>query len=104
EHVVALNVASESFGISDVPREHIDTLPGPDHAPLRAIHNIIPALQACVATKCMLFETSRAPWSVPVSNKPIPTGYHHFAGPFGARTPVTAHVPSPRRTAASASR
>lgn len=104
EHVVALNVASESFAITDIPREHLDTLPGPDHAPLRAVHNIVPALQACVANKCMLFETSLAPWSVPVTNKPIPTGYDHFAGPLGSRVSVTTHPPAPRRTTASAPR
>jgi hypothetical protein len=98
-HVDAMNVASESFAITDIPRDNIDTVLGPDHAPLRAIQNIVPMLQECVANKCMLFETSLAPWAVPVTNKPIPPGYHHFAGPMGGRVSVTTHATSPRRAA-----
>ena len=60
EHVVALNVASESFAITDVPREHIDTLPGRT-TPRSRLRNIVPALQACIANKCMLFETASPP-------------------------------------------
>ena len=99
EHVVALNVASETSPITDIPRELIDVLPGPDHAPLRAIRDIVPAMQACVTQRCMLSETSLAPWAVPATSKPIPRGYNHFAGPSSPRVSVTTHVAPPRRPA-----
>jgi predicted dehydrogenase len=99
EHVVALNVASETSPITDIPRELIDVLPGPDHAPLRAIRDIVPAMQACVTQPCMLSETSLAPWTVPAASKPIPRGYNHFTGPLSPRVSVTTHVAPPRRPA-----
>ena len=97
QHVVALNVASENTPIIDIPRQYIDTHPGPDHAPLRAIREIVPTMQACTVNRQMIHETGLAPWSVPATSKPIPPGYHHFAGPAEPRVSVTTHTSPARR-------
>jgi hypothetical protein len=107
-HVVAMNVASETSPVHDIPGDYIDTLPGPDHAPLRAIRNINPAMQACVSNKQMLCKTALAPWSVPAASKPIPRDYRHFSGPVSPsaspRVSVTTHTPPSRRPVPSTSR
>lgn len=97
QHVMALNVASETSPIIDIPPAHIDIVPGPDHAPLRSVHDIVPALQACIARKCMLSQTSLAPWAIRAATTAIPPNYHHFAGPSSPRLAVTTHLPHPRR-------
>src|SRR5262249_24117968 len=50
-HVEALNVVSEHTSIVDIPREFIETLPGPGHAPLRAVRDLVPAMQQAIADK-----------------------------------------------------
>jgi predicted dehydrogenase len=103
-HVVALNVASEHSSIVDIPRDFIETSPGPDHAPLRAVRNIIPAMQACADKKQMLCETGLASWAVPAKNHAVPASYHHFAGPVAPRVAVTTHAGSARRAIPTAAR
>jgi predicted dehydrogenase len=102
EHVVAMNVASETSPIHDIPGDYIDILQGPDHAPLRSIREIIPAMHACASRKCMLHETKLAGWSVEAHSHAIPRNYSHFAGPKTPRVSVTTHAPSSRRPATSA--
>jgi len=104
QHVVALNVAAEHSPIIDIPREFLDAHPGPDRALLRSIHDIIPAMHACVENNQMLHETGVAPWSTRAMPVPIPADYHHFRGPAGPRVSVTTHplhsrrpIPSPTR-------
>src|SRR4051812_17016556 len=104
EHVVALNVASEHSSIIDIPREYIDSLPGPDHAPLRAVRDIVPAMQAATNNKQMLCETGLAPWSIPAASRPIPRDYPPFAGPVAPRVSVTTHTTPMRRAVPSAAR
>ena len=100
-HILALNVASETSPIIDIPRDCIDTLPGPDHAPLRSVRNIIPAMQACIAKKQMLAETGLVPWAHAAKDKPVPRDYRHFAGPIGPRVSVTTHPAVARRAVPS---
>jgi hypothetical protein len=102
-HVVAMNVASETAPIQDIPGDYIDILQGPDHAPLRAIREIIPAMHACASRKCMLNETKLLRWSSEAQDHAVPRDYSHFAGPKSPRISVTTHVPSSRRPATSAS-
>jgi predicted dehydrogenase len=96
EHIVALNVISENTPIVDIPRDFLEIHPGPDHAPLRAIRDIVSTMQAATQRKLMVHETGLAPWSVAATSKPIPRPYRHFAGPVGPRVTVTTHANSPR--------
>jgi predicted dehydrogenase len=92
-HVVAVNVASEAAPIYDVPEEFVETVPARDHASIRVIRDIVPAMQECVARKCMLHETGRFPWSRVAGTRHI-NGYHHFSGPVDG-----VHVDVPARSA-----
>jgi predicted dehydrogenase len=96
EHIVALNVISETTPIVDIPRDYLDIRPGPDHAPLRAIRDIVPTMQTATQHKQMVHETHVAPWSVAAVNHAIPANYRHFAGPVAPRVSVTTHAPAPR--------
>jgi predicted dehydrogenase len=91
-HVVAVNAASEHAPIADVPEEFVDTISTADQSLLRAIRDIVPALESCTRGQCLLHETGRAPWSYPPARKAI-NGYKHFAGPAaGAKESQGPHV------------
>jgi len=79
-HVIAVNAASEVAPIADVPDEFVDVIPTPDQTVLRAIRNIVAALESCTVKECLLNETGHAPWSYPPVRTSI-NGYAHFAGP-----------------------
>jgi predicted dehydrogenase len=101
EHVAALNVVSEHTPIVDIPRDFIETLAGPDHAPLRAVRDLVPAMQHAIATRQLLHETALLPWSTRAVTRPVPRNYHHFTGPLPPRVSVTTHAPTPRRAVPS---
>ncbi|HEX3356744.1 MAG TPA: hypothetical protein VHS31_07230, partial [Tepidisphaeraceae bacterium] len=104
EHIVAMNVVSETSPVIDVPGEFVEMHTASDHAPLRTIRDITAALQTCTSRKCLLHETGLASWSVPSIEKTIPSNYNHFAGPHPPRVTVTTHTSSTTRrptTAAS---
>jgi predicted dehydrogenase len=79
-HVVAVNAASEAAPIADVPEKFVDVISTADQSQLRAIHDIVAALESCVRDQCLLHETGHAPWSYPPVRTPV-NGYAHFAGP-----------------------
>jgi hypothetical protein len=91
-HVVAVNAASEIAPIADVPDAFIDVIPTPDQAVLRAIRDIVAALEACTLKQCLLNESGRAPWSYPPARKSV-NGYVHFAGP-ATKDPQQSHLPA----------
>jgi predicted dehydrogenase len=92
-HVVAVNAASEIAPIADVPDAFVDVIPTPDQTALRAIRDIVPALESCTANECLLNETGLAPWSYAPARRAI-NGYAHFAGPAtrAQPTPVSAET------------
>ena len=79
-HVVAVNAASEAAPVADVPAAFVDVGTGPDHAPLRAIRNVVPAMQLATNRKCLLHELDTNAWTVRAGTKHI-NGYSHFGGP-----------------------
>lgn len=79
-HVVAVNAASEAAPVYDVAADHVQSVAAADGSTLRTIQGIVPAMRACVAESCLLYETSLAPWTRPPRTIPI-NGYHHFPGP-----------------------
>jgi predicted dehydrogenase len=93
-HVIAVNAASEAAPIHDVPEQFVETVPARDHASIRVIRDIVPALEECAARKCLLHETGRFPWSRDAGAKQI-NGYHHFAGPMdGVSVSVSTRRPT----------
>lgn len=85
-HVVAVNAASEGAPVVTVPPSHIEIIPAPDQTPLRAIRDIVSALNTCTTEQCLLNQTGRVPWSYPSVSKGI-NGYAHFAGPAAPQPP-----------------
>jgi len=86
-HVVAVNAASEAAPVVTVPTSHVEIIPGPDQTPLRAIRDIVSALNTCTAEQCLLNQTGRVPWSYVSEPKTI-NGYAHFAGAAAAQLPA----------------
>jgi predicted dehydrogenase len=90
--VVAVNAAVEAAVIHDVPDEFVDELPARDHATLRTIRDIGPALLESMSRRCLLHETGRARWARAAASMHI-NGYSHFRGPV--RSPPADELTTP---------
>jgi hypothetical protein len=87
--VMAVNAASESAPVIDVPREFVHPVHDSEDNIVRTIRNIVPALEACAQRGCLIHETGLAPWA----HAPKPFAlkdYRHFRGPHQMHQPSLA--------------
>ena len=90
--------------VVEVPAAYVEVLPAPDQTLLRAIRDIVSAMESCTVKRCLLNETGRVPWSYLPLRRHI-NGYAHFSGPATSPPPAAARaaVTAPARNAPTTS-